>query len=56
MVATLSGDLENVDETISTGKFAQRCSLVKNQVQVNEQVDMNLVVKRLEYENFALRK
>ena len=32
MVATLSSDIENLEETISTARFAQRCSQLINEV------------------------
>jgi len=32
MVATLSSDVENLEETISTSRFAQRCSQLVNEV------------------------
>lgn len=32
MVATISSDLDNLDETISTARFAQRCSQLENEV------------------------
>eukprot|EP00743_Colponemidia_sp_Colp-15_P006180 GILK01006645.1.p1 GENE.GILK01006645.1~~GILK01006645.1.p1 ORF type:complete len:627 (+),score=116.77 GILK01006645.1:176-1882(+) len=56
MIATLAADIENLEESISTARFAQRCSMLTNEVTVNEQVDMNLMVQRLERENEALKK
>lgn len=32
MIATFNVDLENLDETISTARFAQRCSQLENEV------------------------
>ena len=32
MIATLSSDVENIEETISTSRFAQRCSQLFNEV------------------------
>lgn len=32
MIANLSSDYENLEETISTSRFAQRCSLLVNEV------------------------
>ena len=34
MVATLSSDIENLEETISTARFAQRCSQLVNEVNI----------------------
>lgn len=32
MIANLSPDVDNLEETISTSRFAQRCSLLVNEV------------------------
>ena len=34
MVATLSSDIDNLEETISTARFAQRCSQLINEVYI----------------------
>ena len=47
MIATVSGDLRNLDESISTCKFAQRVAMVKNEATINEQLDPALMIKRL---------
>ena len=41
---------EQLDESISTCRFAQRVAMVANAVVVNEEVDPNLVIKRLKQE------
>jgi hypothetical protein len=56
MILNLSSDIQNVEESISTARFAQRCAKVANEVTKNETLDLNLVVKRLEYENAILKK
>lgn len=35
MIATFSSDVDNLDETISTARFAQRCSQLENEVNKN---------------------
>jgi len=56
MVANISPDLHNEEESISTARFALRCSKLINEIRVNEIVDVNIVVKRLESENDTLKK
>ena len=46
MIATMSPKLEDMMETISTCKFAQRVAL-KNSVQRNETVDPAIIIARL---------
>ena len=47
MIATLSIDKQNEDETLSTARFAHRCQKLVNELHINEQLDLNTVVKRL---------
>lgn len=47
MIATMSPKLEDMMETISTCKFAQRVALIKNSVQRNETVDPAIIIARL---------
>ncbi|XP_073527819.1 kinesin-like protein KIF6 isoform X2 [Phyllobates terribilis] len=47
MIATLSLDKRNIDESISTCRFAQRVALIKNEAVLNEEVDPQLVIVRL---------
>jgi len=56
MIANLSSDADNLEETISTSRFAQRCSLLVNEIKKNERIDLNVLVKRLEFENIQLRE
>lgn len=56
MIATFNCDLENLDETISTARFAQRCSQLENEISKNEKVDLNALVARLEQEKEELNK
>ena len=56
MIANLSAEADNIDESISTARFAQRCSMLVNEIHVNERMDLNLIIKKLEEENTVLRK
>jgi kinesin family member 6/9 len=47
MIATLSCEASNIEETVSTCRFAQRVALIKNQVTVNEEIDPQVMVLRL---------
>ncbi|XP_059838776.1 kinesin-like protein KIF6 isoform X2 [Hypanus sabinus] len=50
MVATLSVDKKNLEESISTCRFAQRVALIKNEAFLNEEVDPRLLILRLKKE------
>ena len=50
MVATVSPELHHLDETVSTCRFAQRVSKIKNQPKVNEEVENQLVIEQLRTE------
>ena len=56
MIATISGEEKNLEESISTCKFAQRVAMVKNDANVNEEVDPNLVIRRLKAEITQLKE
>lgn len=55
MVATACPEREHLLEGISTCRFAQRIACVANELEVNEELDPNLVIKRLKLENRELR-
>ena len=55
MIATVSTELENLDESISTSRFAQRCAMLVNEVYVNQYKDLSVMVKQLSEENSRLR-
>eukprot|EP00877_Chromochloris_zofingiensis_P015099 jgi/Chrzof1/9843/Cz04g18020.t1 len=55
MVATITGQNDQLDESISTCRFAQRVAMVKNQVSINEEVDPAAIIKRLKQEVGELR-
>eukprot|EP01016_Furgasonia_blochmanni_P031282 TRINITY_DN32351_c0_g1_i1.p1 TRINITY_DN32351_c0_g1~~TRINITY_DN32351_c0_g1_i1.p1 ORF type:complete len:186 (+),score=56.69 TRINITY_DN32351_c0_g1_i1:63-620(+) len=55
MVATMSAEEPDIDESICTCRFAARVALIKNTVVRNEAVDPSLVIERLKRENAELR-
>lgn len=56
MIATISPEVKQTDESISTCHFAQRVALVKNKAYVNEELDPELIIKRLKAEIKRLRE
>ncbi|KAK9811828.1 hypothetical protein WJX72_010914 [[Myrmecia] bisecta] len=50
MIANITSQQEQLDESISTCRFAQRVAMVSNLVVANEEVDPSLVIKRLKQE------
>ncbi|XP_011403132.1 PREDICTED: kinesin-like protein KIF6 [Amphimedon queenslandica] len=48
MIATLSIEKTNIEESISTCRFSQRVALIKNEALLNEEVDPSLMVARLQ--------
>ena len=55
MIATISQETKNIDESISTCHFAQRVALVKNEASINEEVEPEMVISRLRAEVKRLR-
>ncbi|XP_078503456.1 kinesin-like protein KIF6 [Lissotriton helveticus] len=55
MIATLSLEKRNLDESISTCRFAQRVALIKNEAILNEEIDPRLMIARLKKEVQALK-
>jgi kinesin family protein 6/9 len=55
MIATISMEKSNWEETISTCKFSQRVALIKNTVSVNTFVDDKVVIKHLKQENYKIK-
>lgn len=56
MIATMNPDKAHTDESMSTCRFAQRVAMVSNAVKVNEEVDPQLVIRRLKKEVIELRE
>eukprot|EP00076_Gallus_gallus_P007136 XP_003640993.4 kinesin-like protein KIF6 isoform X1 [Gallus gallus] len=50
MIATLSLDKRNIEESISTCRFAQRVALIKNEAVLNEEIDPKLMIIQLKSE------
>ncbi|NXN06745.1 KIF6 protein, partial [Indicator maculatus] len=55
MIATLSIDKRNIDESISTCRFAQRVALIKNEAVLNEEIDPRLMIVQLQKEILELK-
>ncbi|XP_072546377.1 kinesin-like protein KIF6 isoform X2 [Salminus brasiliensis] len=56
MIATVSVDKRNIDESISTCRFAQRVALIKNEALLNEELDPALLIARLKKEIQCLKE
>ncbi|XP_048373707.1 kinesin-like protein KIF6 isoform X2 [Sphaerodactylus townsendi] len=50
MIATVSIEKRNIDESISTCRFAQRVALIKNEAVLNEEIDPRLIIVQLKKE------
>jgi kinesin family member 6/9 len=55
MIATINPESAHTEESISTCRFAQRVSLIKNVAVVNEDLDPLLMIRRLKGEVAALQ-
>ena len=55
LIANINMDINAIDETLSTLRFAIRCAKVENEIRVNEHMDMNILVTKLNSENEELR-
>ncbi|KAG5265447.1 hypothetical protein AALO_G00242590 [Alosa alosa] len=55
MIATVSVDTRNLDESISTCRFAQRVAQIKNEALLNEELDPTLLITRLKKEVQTLK-
>jgi kinesin family protein 6/9 len=56
MVATISPEAQQTDESMSTCHFAQRVALVKNKARVNEEVEPEVVIRKLKAELKRVRE
>ncbi|KAL3874319.1 hypothetical protein ACJMK2_037350 [Sinanodonta woodiana] len=56
MIATCSVEKRNLDESISTCRFAQRVAMIKNDVLVNEELDPKLMILNLKREIQQLKE
>ncbi|KAK3563225.1 hypothetical protein QTP86_018278 [Hemibagrus guttatus] len=56
MIAMVSVEKRNVDESISTCRFAQRVAMIKNEALLNEELDPSLMISRLKKEIQCLKE
>ena len=56
MIATISPEVRQTEESISTCQFAQRVALVENTAEINEEMEPELVISRLRNEVRRLRE
>ncbi|CAM9389353.1 unnamed protein product [Ectocarpus sp. 8 AP-2014] len=54
MIATVNAETAQTEESISTCRFAQRVSTIKNDARVNEDVDPEVLIRRLRSDNATL--
>ena len=54
MIATISSENDQIEESLSTLRFSQRVGQLENEIRKNEKVDLSAVVKRLEQEKLQL--
>jgi len=55
MIANISAENDDIEESIATCRFASRVAMIKNTVVRNESVDPALVIERLKRENAELK-
>lgn len=56
MIATINPEADHTEESLSTCKFAQRVSLIKNKALLNEETDPSIIIRRLKDELLNLRE
>ena len=56
MIATINPEAAHTDESLSTCRFAQRVSLIKNKATINEDVDPAVAIQRLKTNVMSLRE
>ncbi|CAM9192770.1 unnamed protein product, partial [Sphacelaria rigidula] len=54
MIATVNAEAGQTEESISTCRFAQRVSTIKNEARINEDVDPSVLIRMLRSNNAAL--
>lgn len=55
-ITTLNPQLSYIDESISTCRFAERCSMIQHDVIVNSEVDLYQKIQQLQNENRELKR
>ncbi|XP_061698900.1 kinesin-like protein KIF6 isoform X2 [Syngnathoides biaculeatus] len=56
MIATMAVDKTNINESISTCRFAQRVAIIKNEAILNEELDPAVLIARLKQEVQCLKE
>ena len=56
MIATINPEASHTEESLSTCKFAQRVSLIKNKALLNEETDPSIIIRKLKDELLNLRE
>ncbi|XP_030574940.1 kinesin-like protein KIF6 isoform X4 [Archocentrus centrarchus] len=56
MIATMAVEKRNLEESISTCRFAQRVALIKNEAILNEELDPALLIAQLKREILSLKE
>lgn len=56
MVATISPEAPQIDESISTCQFAQRVALVKNNARINQELEPEVLIRKLKTELQRVRE
>ena len=56
LIANISSEFKYIDESLSTIRFALRCSKIKNEVSQNKHIDLSVLVNQLTTENNCLYK
>ncbi|DAZ95027.1 TPA: hypothetical protein N0F65_003744 [Lagenidium giganteum] len=56
MVATVSAEREQTDESVSTCRFAQRVARVRNDARLNEEVDPQVIIRQLKAQLAGLQE
>ncbi|KAF4316189.1 hypothetical protein BBO99_00007404 [Phytophthora kernoviae] len=56
MVATVSPEKDQTDESVSTCRFAQRVARVKNDARLNEEVDPTVIIRQLKAQVASLEE
>lgn len=56
MVATINPEASHTEESLSTCRFAQRVAMIKNAASINEDVDPDVIIRKLKNEILTLRE
>ncbi|TMW61922.1 hypothetical protein Poli38472_010985 [Pythium oligandrum] len=56
MIATVSPEKEQTDESVSTCRFAQRVARVRNDARLNEEVDPQIIIRQLKAQVASLQE